>query len=68
MNWLADFLMGLFDRLAGKVKVAQRERAARDVVAGEIIVKEIEADKAELDRILSDKPTVPPPLPPVKPS
>lgn len=68
MNWIADFLMSLFDRLAGKVKVAQRERAAQDVAVGEVVIKEIEADKAELDRILSDKPAVPPPLPPVKPS
>ena len=52
------------------VKVAQRERAARDVVAGEIVVKEIEGDAAELDKILSDKPAVPPlpPPVPVKPS
>lgn len=67
MNWLADFLMGLFDRITGKVKVAQRERALQDVASAKVIVEEMEADKAELDKILSDNPAVPPPLP-VKPS
>ena len=67
MNWLADFLMSLFDRLAGKVKVAQRERALKDVASAKVIVEEMEADGKELDKILSDKPAVPPPLP-VKPS
>ena len=68
MNWLADFLMSLFDRLAGKVKVAQRERALKDVASAKVIVEEMEGDSKELDRILSDKPPVPPPLPPVNPS
>ena len=62
---IADWVMGLIDRIAGR---AERKAAVKDAAVAKVIVEEMEGDKAELDKILSDKPiNVPPPLP-VKPS
>ena len=62
---VADWIVTLIDRIAGRV---EKKAAAKDAASAKVIVEEMESDRQELDKILSDKPAVPPPLPTVKPS
>lgn len=57
MTAVLDFL----DSVWARIKARWRMRAAAELPQGAELVRQAERDKAELDKLLSSEPTVPPP-------